>query len=180
MTMYRFSISITFFHILLFPFCALIAMIIIFGNFYRTSSEFKQACNLENFAKNLTYISTTSMAQTSSILRVQKLMNQLSPRHDAEFLTKLLDVIEHGIIPKTQTGVANGNKIFGAAVLDQTGEAIYCGTNKETECPLYHGEMSTIKDFYDRKLNEKHKTEECIFLSTHGICMCTYTLLLSS
>ena len=109
------------------------------------------------------------MAQTSPSLRVQKLLNQLSPSHDVQFLAKLLDVIEHGIIPKTQHGVANGNKIFGAAVLDRNGEAIYCGTNKETECPLYHGEMSTIKDFYDRKLNAKYKTDECIFLSTHGI-----------
>ena len=30
-----------------------------------------------------------------------------------------------------------------------------------------------VKDFYDRKLNVENKTEECIFLSTHGICACT-------
>eukprot|EP01084_Bolivina_argentea_P126648 224203_1 len=116
---------------------------------------------------------------TSQLNRVKRIISHLSPAkctrqhtiHDVEFITKLLDVIEYQIIPKTRKGVLNGNKIFGGAILNSSGDAIYCGTNKEIECPLYHGEISTIQGFYDKQLNKKFKSN--IFLSTHEPCsMC--------
>eukprot|EP01084_Bolivina_argentea_P126646 224200_1 len=116
---------------------------------------------------------------TSQLNRFKHILSHLSPIqctndcsiHDVEFITKLLDVIEYQILPKTRKGVLNGNKIFGGAILNSNGNAIYCGTNKETECPLYHGEISTIKEFYDKQLNKKFKSN--IFLSTHEPCsMC--------
>lgn len=95
---------------------------------------------------------------------------------DINLVNKLLDVIENDIIPKTQRGVSNGNKIFGAAILDKNGNKIMCDTNKEIECPLYHGEVSTIKTFYEKKLHlppHNISTSDCIFLSTHEPCsMC--------
>ncbi len=36
---------------------------------------------------------------------------------DLALIDRLIDVIEHEIIPKTAEGVAAGNKVFGAAIL---------------------------------------------------------------
>ena len=36
---------------------------------------------------------------------------------DTALIERLLDVMEHDIVPKTATGVAAGNKLFGAAIL---------------------------------------------------------------
>ena len=36
---------------------------------------------------------------------------------DISLIDRLLDVIEHDIVPKTADGVAHGNKLFGAAIL---------------------------------------------------------------
>ena len=88
-------------------------------------------------------------------------------------VSKLLDVIEMNIIPLTQSGVSKGNKIFGGAILKTNGDLIICGVNNEMECPLYHGEISTIKNFYDSKKNLSYSTKDCIFLSSHEPCsMC--------
>ena len=35
---------------------------------------------------------------------------------DISLIDRLLDVIEHDIVPKTAEGVAHGNKLFGAAI----------------------------------------------------------------
>ena len=37
-----------------------------------------------------------------------------------DLCTRLLDVIENDILPKTREGVAEGNKAFGAAILRNT------------------------------------------------------------
>ncbi|RUU66445.1 nucleoside deaminase, partial [Mesorhizobium sp. M7A.T.Ca.TU.009.01.1.1] len=36
---------------------------------------------------------------------------------DISLIDRLLDVIEHDIVPKTADGVTHGNKLFGAAIL---------------------------------------------------------------
>ena len=36
---------------------------------------------------------------------------------DIALLDRLLDVIEHDIVPMTADGVSHGNKLFGAAIL---------------------------------------------------------------
>ena len=67
-------------------------------------------------------------------------------------IDRLLDVIEHDIVPKTQAGVAVGNKLFGAAILrkDDLGLVI-AETNNEMENPLWHGEVHLLKRFYERR-----------------------------
>merc|ERR1719238_2380873 len=62
-------------------------------------------------------------------------------------LGRMLDVIENEVLPKTALGVVNGNKVFGAAVLEDADglPTVIAETNRETECPLYHGEVYTIK-----------------------------------
>ena len=65
-------------------------------------------------------------------------------------LTRLLDVIERDIAPKTRKGVEAGNKLFGAAILRKSDlSLIVAETNNEIENPLWHGEMHAIKRFYE-------------------------------
>ncbi|RWX75566.1 nucleoside deaminase [Neorhizobium lilium] len=85
---------------------------------------------------------------------------------------RLLDVIEHDILPLTQKGVAAGNKVFGAAILRKSDlSLVVAETNNELENPLWHGEIHTLKRFY--KNTSGLSTKDLIFLSTHEPCtMC--------
>lgn len=92
--------------------------------------------------------------------------------HSPAPAARLLDVIEHDILPLTTRGVAAGNKVFGAAVLRKSDlSLVLAETNNETENPLWHGEVHTLKRFYE--LAERPDTRDLIFLSTHEPCtMC--------
>lgn len=85
---------------------------------------------------------------------------------------RLLDVMEHDILPLTDRGVSAGNKVFGAAVLRKADlSVVVAETNGETENPLWHGEVHTLKRFYE--LPERPAPGELAFLSTHEPCtMC--------
>lgn len=85
---------------------------------------------------------------------------------------RLLDVIEHDILPLTAQGVARGNKVFGAAILRKSDlSLVLAETNNELENPLWHGEVHTLKRFYE--MASRPGTGDLIFLSTHEPCtMC--------
>mgnify|MGYP001813114609 CR=1 FL=1 len=87
------------------------------------------------------------------------------------FIGRLLDVIEHEIVPLTRAGVEEGNKIFGGAVLrkDDLGTVVAV-TNRETANPLHHGEIATINAFYDIPVADRPAARDTIFLSTHEPC----------
>jgi len=60
----------------------------------------------------------------------------------AGFCSRLLNVIEHDVIPLTRDGVAAGNKVFGAAILRKDDlSLVIAATNNEIENPLNHGEI---------------------------------------
>ncbi|WP_396916599.1 nucleoside deaminase [Mycolicibacterium sp.] len=86
--------------------------------------------------------------------------------------SRLLDVIEHDILPITERGVADGNKVFGAAILRKSDlSLVLAGTNNEIGNPLWHGEVHTLKLFYE--LPDRPSTADLLFLSTHEPCtMC--------
>lgn len=88
------------------------------------------------------------------------------------FLERTLNVVENEIIPETVKGVAEGNKVFGGAILKKDDlSTVTIGVNKETENPLFHGEISTLNKFFSE--NKSISTEELLFLSTHEPCpMC--------
>ena len=93
--------------------------------------------------------------------------------HDpATLLSRLLSVMENDIIPLTTRGVSEGNKVFGAALLRKSDlSLVLAETNNETENPLWHGEVHTLKRFYE--IGERPDTRDLIFLSTHEPCtMC--------
>jgi tRNA(Arg) A34 adenosine deaminase TadA len=78
-------------------------------------------------------------------------------------------VIEHDILPLTERGVAQGNKVFGAAILRKSDlSLVIAGTNDETANPLFHGEVHTLNEFYARP--QRPETRDLIFLCTHEPC----------
>ena len=92
--------------------------------------------------------------------------------NNSKLAERLLSVIETDVLPLTEKGVAAGNKVFGAAILRKSDlSLVIAETNNETENPLWHGEVHTLKRFYERA--EKPDTKDLIFLSTHEPCsMC--------
>jgi len=83
--------------------------------------------------------------------------------------SRLLDVMEHDVLPMTERGVAAGNKVFGAALLRKTDmSVVIAGTNSETDNPLLHGEISTLNQFYE--MPDRPPTRDLVFLSTHEPC----------
>lgn len=89
-------------------------------------------------------------------------------------LDALFGTMENSIIPATEAGVATGNKIFGAALLRKSDlSVVLAETNNETENPLWHGEVHTLKRFYEMPQCDRPDTKDLIFLSTHEPCsMC--------
>jgi tRNA(Arg) A34 adenosine deaminase TadA len=90
---------------------------------------------------------------------------------DISLIDRLLDVIEHDIVPKTAEGVAHGNKLFGAAILRKSDRSLVIAeTNNEMENPLWHGEVHCLKRFYEMPRAERVDTTDAIFLATHEPC----------
>jgi tRNA(Arg) A34 adenosine deaminase TadA len=91
---------------------------------------------------------------------------------NVKLLNRLFNVIEQDIFPKTRVGVAQGNKIFGAAILKKSDlSVIIAETNNEVENPLWHGEMHAIKKLYEIKDQpDLPDPKDCIFLATHEPC----------
>lgn len=89
-------------------------------------------------------------------------------------LDALFGTMEDGIIPTTEVGVAAGNKVFGAALLRKSDlSTVLVETNNETENPLWHGEVHTLKRFYEMPQCDRPDSKDLIFLSTHEPCsMC--------
>jgi tRNA(Arg) A34 adenosine deaminase TadA len=91
--------------------------------------------------------------------------------NETALIDRLLDVIEHDIVPKTRAGVAAGNKLFGAAILRKSDlSVVVAETNNELENPLWHGEMHALKRFYELPAAARPATKDCLFLTTHEPC----------
>jgi len=98
----------------------------------------------------------------------------------ADELEKMLTCIETDIFPLTTRGVALGNKVFGAAILDSSFQTILAETNAEIESPLFHGEVHLISEWSKLTPPSQRGTaaKECIFLSTHEpCCMCISSIV---
>jgi len=89
----------------------------------------------------------------------------------APFLDRLLAVVEDDVVPLSQKGVREGNKLFGGAILRKSDlSLVSASTNTETDNPLFHGEITAIFDFYALPRSERPPANETIFLSTHEPC----------
>ena len=80
----------------------------------------------------------------------------------------ILDIFLNNLIPDSKISVSKGNKIFGSFVIKKNNlSLIVTGTNNEMENPLFHGEISTIINFFKlSNLNPK----EYFFISSHEPC----------
>lgn len=88
-----------------------------------------------------------------------------------KMIQRLLNVTQQNILPLTYESVRTGNKLFGAAILKKNDlSVVVAGTNRELENPLWHGEVYTIKKFYELPANERPDPKDCIFYSTHEPC----------
>tara|TARA_Y100000590_G_C15217415_1_gene824886 strand:- start:32 stop:622 length:591 start_codon:yes stop_codon:yes gene_type:complete len=86
-------------------------------------------------------------------------------------LYKFLDVFNKHILPLTFKGVDLGNKIFGAAIIKKEDYSlVVAGSNNEIENPLWHGEIYTLKKFYEINKEIRPNEKNCIFLSSHEPC----------
>ena len=64
-----------------------------------------------------------------------------------------------------------GNKIFGAAIINKDDYSlVVAGSNNETENPIWHGEIHTLKKFYELDNKTRPNEKNCIFLSSHEPC----------
>ena len=94
---------------------------------------------------------------------------------------KILNIFLKEGLPLTEKGVAKGSKIFGAAIIKKSDlSLIVAETNNEIENPLWHGEMHTLKKFYELDTNIRPKEKDCMFLSSHEPCsMCLSAITFS-
>jgi len=97
-----------------------------------------------------------------------------------EELLQMLLVIKEDILPLTEKEVSNGNKVFGAAILSSDLQCIFCDTNTETECPIFHGEVKTIVKWSEVTPPSQRGpiAQSSIFLSTHEPCCMCISLIL--
>ena len=81
----------------------------------------------------------------------------------------ILDKILLDLLPLTKIEIQKGNKIFGAIILNKKDySTISIGTNNEIINPLYHGEISSINNFFNNKVNINPR--DCLFISSHEPC----------
>ena len=86
-------------------------------------------------------------------------------------LERFLQTFKDEILPLTFEGVSLGNKIFGAAIINKDDYSlVVAGSNNETKNPLWHGEIHTLKKFYEIDKKMRPNEKNCIFLSSHEPC----------
>ena len=105
-------------------------------------------------------------------MSVKQNNGELMGAYDSHIRTRrFLEVIEDDIVPLTRQGVQAGNKLFGAAILRKSDLGlVVAATNRETENPLYHGEISALNAFYALPRENRPRAADCLFLSTHEPC----------
>ncbi|OCT53755.1 putative cytidine deoxycytidylate deaminase family protein [Cladophialophora carrionii] len=95
----------------------------------------------------------------------------MPPQAAATLASALLATTEHAIIPLTAKQVAQGSKLFGAAILERASlRTVLAETNNERESPLLHGEINCIQQFFKLPRDTRPETKECIFFATHEPC----------
>jgi len=91
--------------------------------------------------------------------------------YNSRLIDHLLEVMEKKLVPMTQEGVEKGNKVFGAAILKKSDlSLVIAGANHETENPLWHGEVYTMKLYWEMPRSQRPNPKDCLFFATHEPC----------
>lgn len=143
----------------------------IFG--FLLASLFSQLPSLQEKQQNLPIIIMSNVPLD--------LDNQLPPLEATpQELEALLKVIEDDIVPLTAKGVVDGNKVFGAAILDSSLKPVTIETNSELKSPLFHGEVHCIYEWSNTTppAERGQAASSGVFLSTHEpCCMCISSIV---
>ncbi|EXF82184.1 cytidine and deoxycytidylate deaminase zinc-binding region [Colletotrichum fioriniae PJ7] len=101
----------------------------------------------------------------------------LPTRDPKTVLASLLSLTETRIVPLTARGVSSGSKLFGAAILSSSSDALSpytVSTNDERTSPLLHGEINCIQTFFTRDFPDPSTRPsprtDCVFFATHEPC----------
>ncbi|KTD32964.1 Guanine deaminase [Legionella nautarum] len=90
---------------------------------------------------------------------------------DERIIERLLEITKQDIVPLTQAGVQQGNKLFGAAILRKDDlSLVIAETNNEIQNPLWHGEVHAMKKLYEMPASKRPSPKDCIFFATHEPC----------
>lgn len=96
---------------------------------------------------------------------------KVEPGFTGSVARRMIEVLEHDVVPLTRAGVEAGNKVFGAAVIERDSlELVVAGTNNEVENPLLHGEISALNAYWALPPGDRPAPSSCLFLSTHEPC----------
>ena len=117
---------------------------------------------------------------TEGVVLVSQDQQQPSLSATSKELKTMLDVIQKEILPATEKGVSNGNKVFGAAILNADLQCEIASTNAETDCPIFHGEVKCIVDWSQQTPSAERgpRALRGVFLATHEpCCMCVSSIL---
>eukprot|EP00917_Polyrhabdina_sp_WS-2016_P029078 GHVP01061948.1.p1 GENE.GHVP01061948.1~~GHVP01061948.1.p1 ORF type:complete len:193 (-),score=31.43 GHVP01061948.1:44-622(-) len=97
---------------------------------------------------------------------------------DNRTASKFLDILLHDVEPITKQFCNHGNRAFGACVVKKSDfSVVVASSNRFLVCPLYHGEVHTIKLFYEIPEKFRPNPTDCYFISTHEPCfMCLASL----
>lgn len=96
--------------------------------------------------------------------------------HPAPALLKAFcNCITYDIHPVSAKSVAEGSKLFGAAILRKSDlSVVIADTNQEGAkvggSPIWHGETWTIKQFFEFPRDTRPAVKDCLFLTTHEPC----------
>lgn len=90
-------------------------------------------------------------------------------------LEAFCNCITDTIYPLSAKAVAKGSELFGAAILRKSDlSVIIAGTNlpqrEEGGCPIWHGEIWTIKQFFELPREQRPGAKDCLFLAIHEPC----------
>ena len=117
---------------------------------------------------------------TEGVVLVSQDQQQPSLSATSKELKTMLDVIQKEILPAMEKGVSNGNKVFGAAILNADLQCEIASTNAETDCPIFHGEVKCIVDWSQQTPSAERgpRALSGVFLATHEpCCMCVSSIL---
>ena len=89
----------------------------------------------------------------------------------ARLATRMLDLIENEVVPKTEKGTREGSKLFGAGIFRKDNlETVIAETNNEKEWPLFHGEVHALKKYWELPRDKRPAPSELIMIATHEPC----------
>lgn len=89
----------------------------------------------------------------------------------ARLATRMLDIIENEIVPRTEKGTREGSKLFGAGIFRKDDySTVIAETNNEKDWPLYHGEVHALKKYWELPKDRRPMPAELIMIATHEPC----------